>query len=173
MNKKTKTTSLRTIVGNKSANSTIQWVALILFFIILMVFLMNFATTIDTVEGQRSVAKHALDSYLEENAIRIYTEVKQNNDFTDTLFEEEFAEQFIAQSGLVEKNGRYAYETEGNGVLYYITKPTLHYEEQYSAKLIMSYTLTVPVHFGELGTVWVDLDMNIISRFNPKFLKGL
>lgn len=173
MNKKIKTTSLKAVVGNKNANSMVQWVALILFFIILMVFLMNFATAIDTIEGQRSVAKHALDSYLEENAIRIYTEVKQNSDFTDTLFEEEFAERFIEQSGLVEKDGKYVYETEGNGILYYITKPTLQFEEQYSAKLIMSYTLTVPVHFGELGTVWVDLDMNIISRFNPKFLKGI
>lgn len=172
MNKKTQMTSLKTMIGNKRANSTVQWVALILFFIILMVFLMNFATTIDTIEGQRSVAKHALDSYLEENAIRIYTEVKQNDDYTETLFEKEFAEQFISQSGLIEKDGKYVYETQGNGVLYYITKPTLQYEEEYSAKLIMSYTLTVPVHFGELGTVWVDLDMNIISRFNPKFLKG-
>lgn len=172
MKKGTRETSLRNIVGNKHGNSTIQWVALILFFIILMAFMLSFATAIDTVEGQRSVAKHSLDSYLEENAIRIYTEVKQNSDFTDTLFEDEFAEIFIAQSGLVEKDGRYVYHTEGNGDLYYITRPTLSYEEQYSAKLIMSYTLSVPVHFGELGTVWVDLDMNIVSRFNPKFNKG-
>lgn len=171
MRNKPKSHLIKKVIGNKDANSSITWVCIILFFIILMVFMMSFSTAIDTIEGQRGVAKHALDSYVDENAIRIYTEVKQHSDFTDTLFEEEFAELFIEQSGLVEKDGKYVYQTEGNGDLYYITRPTLSYEESYSAKLIMSYTLSVPVHFGELGTVWVDIDMNIISRFNPKFEK--
>lgn len=171
MDKKAKKPSLRNVVGNKQANSSIMWACLIVFFIILIAFMMSFATAIDTIEGQRSVAKHALDSYVEENAIRIYEEVKQNDDFTDTLLEDEFAELFITQCGLVEKDGKYACQTEANGVLYYITRPTLSYEEAYSAKVIMSYTLSVPVQFGEQGTVWVDLDMNIVSRFNPKFDK--
>lgn len=169
--------SIQATIQNKRASTYVKWVCIILFLIILVAFMMSFMIAVDTAEGHRAYAKHALDSYTEEHSIEIYGAVKQNkSNATERIqLQAEIQDVLISKLGLVKTGtNEFSKLNESGGTLYYVTmseRDTVQMRQtrDKTVQIRLAYTLTVPVTFMGTNTVWVDIPMEIISEFTPKF----
>lgn len=179
LNKQTNTSlfqAAKDAVQNKRGSIYVKWVCIILFLVILVAFMISFITAVDTAEGHRAYAKHALDSFAEEHSIAIYDEVKQNqsNSGRRTWIYNEFMTKMVYGLDLkpAGTNKYVKYDANGNP-LYYVGLGNYNIQmRRYGDNMVsmkLRYTLTVPVTFMGTNTVWVDIPMEIVTEFTPKF----
>ena len=171
MKSKENSMSVKKSITDKSGFSKIQWCILLVVLALIMAFILSYVVAVNIAQSQKKIATQALDAFVEDNAIRIYSEVKQNSDYTEELLEDEFLKK------LVETNGLEAYGTDkyvcksadGRNTQYVITKPEMDFEEDYSAKVIIEYIISVPLEFNGRPAIWVDIPITVTSRFMPKY----
>ena len=170
--------ALRAAVQNKRGSVYVKWVCIILFLIILVAFMISFITAVDTVEGHRAFAKHSLDSYTEEHSIKIYEAVKQNDSSSRrySALETNLRETLITDLGLTRTDLYEFSKFNESGEKMYSIKiapyAAVRIQKNEATKLVtvkLKYTLSVPVTFMGVNTVWVEIPMEIISEFTPKF----
>ncbi len=164
--------SVRKIISNKSGFSTIQWAIMIIVLVTVLVFTVYYAATVSNAAAQRQKAKTALDEYLQTNAIRIYSEVKQKDDYTEEEYVEEYIEFLARADNLTKESDRLVSYSESGATRYYMTIPQMTFLEDFTPKFIVEYTISLPVAFAGSNMIWVDIPMTIESRFIPKFDKG-
>lgn len=179
LNKQTNTSlfqAAKNAIQNKRGSIYVKWVCIILFLVILVAFMISFITAVDTAEGHRAYAKHALDSFAESHSIAIYDEVKQNQ--TNVAVRGWINNEFLATmiSGLDLKpsgSNQYAKLDSNGNPLYFVKMGAYNVRVSKGAndmiKMRLRYTLTVPVTFMGTNTVWVDIPMEIITEFTPKY----
>lgn len=165
---------IKSVVKDKRGLSYIEWACVILFLIILIAFIMSFMIAVDTIESQRAYAKHQLDSYVEDHAIDIYKQVKQSDSKGGRLTGyNDMMTAIIDDAGLVYDSeiSRYIHYTE-EGKQTYRLSPIGFSATKKSDKMVevhLTYTITVPVRFMGATVVWVDVPLDIVSEFTPKF----
>lgn len=171
MQSKNKSMSVKQAITDKSGFSKIQWCILLVVLALIMAFILSYVVAVNIAQSQQNIATQALDAFIEDNAIRIYSEVKQNSDYTEELLEDEYLKKLIETNGLVAQGtDKYAcLSADGRNTKYVITKPEMDFEEDYSAKVILTYTISVPLEFNGRPAIWVDIPITITSRFMPKY----
>ena len=132
--------------------------------------MMTYLMVISTISYQEQQTKHTLDRYVDENAITIYQEVKEHSDKTEEILTDEFTAMLIEVCHLTRtEDGRLTALTSDGKTRYAIYDLHVAFEEDYTAKLVVTYKITAAVRFGGKATTWVEVPMKVISRFNPKF----
>ena len=171
MKSKENSMSVKKSITDKSGFSKIQWCILLVVLALIMAFILSYVVAINIAQSQKKIATQALDAFIEDNAIRIYSEVKQNSDYTEELLEDEFLKKLVETNGLeVYGTDKYACKSaDGRNTQYVITKPEMDFEEDYSAKVIIEYTISVPLEFNGRPAIWVDIPITVTSRFMPKY----
>lgn len=175
--------SARSALKNKRALSYIEWVCVILFFIILMAFVLSFVTAIDTIEGSRASIKHILDSFVDEHSIEIYELVKQNEAYEQANIKwmavalKEVSNEVQRELDLVQINSSMVKMDEDGNPLYYIEAiqlnsnkaPNYGSVDNITVIITLQYTIKVPVRFMGSNVVWADIPLTIESEYTPKF----
>lgn len=162
--------NVASILGNKRGEGYITWVVLIVVFCMIMSCVLSYVLAISLIAGQREIAKNLLDKQLSTNAVEIYQKIKEQSGYTDKEFKDLYVADLVAFCDLEPYGAtQYISKLEDGGTRYLITVPEISFEEDFSPKLILTYTITVPIEFAGVRVVWVDVPVQIISRYNPKF----
>lgn len=157
-------------LGNKRGDGHIKWVVLIVAFCMIMSCVLSYVVEISLIAGQKEIAKNLLDKQLSTNAVEIYQKIKEQSSYTDKEFRDLYVAELVAFCDLEAYGSTQFISTlPDGGTRYLISMPEIDYEEDFSPKLILTYTITVPIEFAGIQVVWVDVPIRIVSRFNPKY----
>jgi len=152
----------------KKGEMYIQAVVYIIILMMVFLLLLTFTLAVSVVSSQVNSADQILDQYIQLNGILIYGEVKEHSDKTEAMLQDLYVDLLVQQQKLVKQNDAYhALNADGNPS-YKISDITLGFEEDFSAKAVLSYKISVPMHF--IGKeIWAEVPVKVISRFTPKF----
>lgn len=130
---------------------------------------LTFVTTIGVVHMTERNSRIVLDSFVMQNAIQIYDSIKNGTDYTQELDETAYVEALCAFSKF-DNSGDvlYAYGEDGEW-LYSITRPVVSFTYEETLKIYASYTVTVPIAFGDVSMEWIRIPVTVESRYKEKF----
>lgn len=158
------------ILSDKSGSAYILWTVVIVVLCMIMSCVLSYVMAVTLIAEQKDVTKNILDKQLSTNSVEIYQRIKEQDDYTDKEFASAFLNDLITICDLEAINDtQYQSKTESGDTRYVLTTPTVSYEEDFSPKLVVQYTITVPIEFAGIQVVWVDVPVTVVSRFNPKY----
>lgn len=169
MNEKRNSISTKHILKNKKGASYIHWTLILLALLIIIAFVLSYVLSINVVNSQQKLAQIALDEYVDENAIAIYSEVKESDSFTPALNPDKFITKLISGDNLVLEGETYIAYTSDNHIRYKISDISLQFIEDFTPQIRAKYTISVPLEFNGNRVSWIDIPTTLESRFIPKF----
>ena len=116
---------------------------------------LSFISAVTAVNQSKRDVRQALDGFVTHKSIEIYNGVKNYSEFAETLDAESF------ESILSEYAGG-----QGN---YEIKDLKIEFRETERLNYTVSYTLKVPVRFGNITAVYTNVPVKITGVFNFKF----
>lgn len=130
---------------------------------------LTFVTTIGVVRMTKRNTRIVLDSFVMQNAVEIYDSIKNGTDYTQELDETAFVKALCAFSKF-DNSGDvlYAYGEDGEWT-YSITRPVVSFTYEETLKIYASYTVTVPIVFGDVSMEWIRIPVTVESRYKEKF----
>ncbi len=141
----------------------------IIIFVSLLTLIITYASAISKVNIMRENTKVVLDSYVTENAVDIFKSIKQGNDYTEAINEEEFRTALVEFCTL-EMNGDKLYSIDEDGTeKYHISNPVITFREENELELIVSYTISVPMSFAGISFTTASVPIEVISILTEKF----
>lgn len=156
-------------MGNRRGEGYVQICVLILILCLILSVFLTFVYAVNFVRITKRNTETVLESYVMKNSIRIYNSIKQGTNETDAIDAAEFIGDLTDFCTFHKvRNRLYHYDEDGN-TLYYITEPTVSFAENNKLKLIVKYTVYVPIYF--VGTrvttasVPVTVKMNLEGKF--------
>ncbi len=131
--------------------------------------LIFFATTVSVVRITEKNTKIVLDSYVMKNSVQIYNSIKQGNDYTEALDQNEYIDALCDFCSLVKiGSSLYAYNEDGS-LKYRMTLPVISFREENSLKIQLAYTLYVPIWFDGKIARYAIVPITVHSSFSEKF----
>lgn len=137
---------------------------------IMMIFsvILTYASIITKVNVMKSNTEIVFDSFVANNSIRIYANIKQGNNAMNGIDADGFNSAIkdfctFAESG----NKYYHYDAEGKEQ-FSITKPVITYIEDKTLELKVSYTMYVPLYFAGTKVTTAHIPVVISSALNDK-----
>lgn len=131
--------------------------------------LIFFATTVSVVRITEKNTKIVLDSYVMKNSVQIYNSIKQGNDYTEALDQNEYIDALCDFCSLVKiGSSLYSYNDEGS-LKYRMTLPVITFREENSLKIQLAYTLYVPIWFDGKIARYAIVPITVHSSFSEKF----
>ena len=159
---------MKNLKSNKGEGYIVPCV-FILIFAMIFAMIFTYSASISKVNLMRENTKVVLDSFLTQNSTEIYNSIKQGNDYTEAIDTEEFRTSLISFCTLEIENGMlYSYDADGKE-LYHITEPVLSFREANELKLVVNYTITIPMWFAENEFPAVNIPIEVTSILTEKF----
>lgn len=158
------------VLTDKRGFSNIMWCILIVCLAIIMAFVLSFVLAVNIANSEKEVVEQVLDTFIDQNAIRIYSEVKQGTDYTEEALTEEYIAMLVETAGLTEiSDGTFASMIDETSYRFTIRDINLDFYIANRAKVVLTYTMTVPLEFNGDEPMWVDVPLSITSYFNAVF----
>ena len=129
--------------------------------------LMTVATSLSILRYTKENVTLTLDSYVMENTVAIFNDIKQGNNDLDVVDEAAYIQRLCQFSNLDQRGEfLYAYEEEGS-VKYYLTVP--EFRETDALQLEVRYIQHLPIRFfGEIVT-YARVPVTVRSTLENKF----
>lgn len=157
------------ILKNKKAESYVPVCVLILVIVMIFSGIFVYASAVSVIDTSRENCKVVLDSFVTQNATRIYDSIKQGNDYTESVNAEEFTDAFCDFCTLDETASElYSYDSEGN-LTYSLTKPILSFRQENQLEIVIHYTISVPIYFAGQKIDTANVPIEIVSVLSEKF----
>lgn len=155
--------------NNRKGEGYILPCVLILVVCMILSVFVSFALSVNVIRMSKRNTRVVLDSFVMQNSILIYDSIKNGNDFTEYLDEDEYIDA-ICEFCTLDKRGEYlyAYDNDGNEN-YRISVPEIGYNYDNTLKIYTSYTIFVPVYFAGVRVETVEVPLTIDSEFSDKF----
>ena len=93
------------ILKSKKGESYVPVCVLILVIVMIFSGIFVYASAVSLIDTSRENSKVVLDSFVTQNATRIYDSIKQGNDYTEVIDAEEFRTSLISFCTLETENG--------------------------------------------------------------------
>ena len=139
---------------------------LIIFIIFSVIF--TYASVISEVKVQKTNTEIVFDSFVANNSIIIYNNIKQGKNATDGVNTENLLSAMKEFCTLDEENGMY-YNKNVNGTEQYrMTVPQLGYIEDEKLELYLSFTMYVPIRFAGQTVSTATIPLKITSELTSK-----
>lgn len=154
---------------NKRGDGYIMTCVMVVALCMLLAVFITFVSAVNTVRMTERSARNALDAYVMKNSIEIYNSIKNGNDETDALDNEEYTEYFCALCEL--DAGRYMlynYDEDGDE-LFRMTKPRVSFTVDGKLKIKVQYTMYIPLYFSGIKVTDAVIPVTVESRYNEKF----
>lgn len=157
------------ILKNKKAESYVPVCVLILVIVMIFSGIFVYASAVSLIDTSRENSKVVLDSFVTQNATRIYDSIKQGNDYTEVIDAEEFRTSLISFCTLEIDDGMlYSIDADGQE-LFRISEPTLGFREANELELVVNYTITIPMWFAGNEFPAVSIPIEVTSILTEKF----
>ena len=155
--------------NNRKGEGYILPCVLILVVCMILSVFVSFALSVNVIRMSKRNTRVVLDSFVMQNSILIYDSIKNGNDFTEYLDEDEYIDA-LCEFCTLDKRGEnlYAYDNDGNEN-YRISVPEIGYNYDNTLKIYTSYTIFVPVYFAGVRVETVEVPLTIDSEFSDKF----
>lgn len=141
----------------------------IIIFVSLLALIITYTSAVSKVNIMRENTKVVLDSFITENAVEIYQSIKQGNDYTEAIDEEEYRTAFVNFCTL-EMRGDKLYSIDADGTeKYHLTIPTVSFREENELELIVNYTISVPLSFAGLSFTTASIPIEVSSNLTERF----
>ena len=128
-----------------------------------------YASAVSVIDTSRENCKVVLDSFVIQNATRIYDSIKQGNDYTESVNAVEFTDALCDFCTLDETASElYSYDSEGN-LTYSLTKPIMSFRQENELEIVIHYTISVPIIFAGQKIDTANVPVEIVSVFSEKF----
>lgn len=128
----------------------------------------TYASVITKVKIQKSNTEIVFDSFVSNNSIIIYNNIKQGRNATDGVDVSQFYTAVKSFCSLNENNGKY-YSTDENGTeKFSMTIPQMEYIEDEKLELYVSFTMYVPIQFAGQTVSTVKVPVKITSALTSK-----
>ena len=139
---------------------------LVIFMIFSVVF--TFASAITLIKVQQSNTEIVFDSFIANNSILIYNNIKMGNNATDGVKTADLTQMLVKFCSLTKSGARYyRYDDEGNEK-FNITSPTIGYLEEKQLELYVTYTMRVPIRFAGVSVATAVIPINITAELRSK-----
>lgn len=141
----------------------------IIIFVSLLALIFTYTSAISKVNIMRENTKVVLDSFVTENSVEIYQSIKQGNDYTEVIKEDDFCTSFIEFCTL-EMRGDKLYSINEDGTeKYHLTIPTVSFRRENELELTVNYTISVPLSFAGLSFTTASIPIEVTSILTEKF----
>lgn len=138
--------------------------------VILMIFsvILTYASVITKVNVMKSNTEIVFDSFIANNSIKIYANIKQGNNAMNGIDAEGFNE-LLKNFCTFDENENLYYNSDAEGKKQFsITKPVITYIEDEKLELKVSYTMYVPLTFSGKTITTAQIPITITSALNAK-----
>lgn len=157
------------ILKNKNAETYVSVCVLILAIVMIFSGIFVYASTVSLIDTSRENSKVVLDSFVTQNATRIYDSIKQGNDYTESVNAAEFTYSLCDFCTLDETASMlYCYDSEGN-LTYSMTKPQMSFRQENELEIVIRYTISVPIYFACHKIDTANVPIEIVSVLSEKF----
>lgn len=158
---------MKKILNNKGETYVLICVFMLIIFIIFSV-IFTYASVISEVKVQKTNTEIVFDSFVANNSIIIYNNIKQGKNATDGVNTENLLSAMKEFCTLDEENGMY-YNKNVNGTEQYrMTVPQLGYIEDEKLELYLSFTMYVPIRFAGQTVSTATIPLKITSELTSK-----
>ncbi len=139
---------------------------LIIFMIFSAVF--TFASAISLIRVQETNTEIVFDSFVANNSILIYNNIKMGKNATDNVNTAKYNQMLAEFCSLTKTGARYyCYDTDGHEK-FNITVPTIGFLEDQQLELYVTYTMRVPIRFAGVTVATATIPVNITSELRSK-----
>ncbi|MBO5019527.1 MAG: hypothetical protein J6D52_02560 [Clostridia bacterium] len=154
---------------NKRGDGYIWTCVLVVALCMIIAALVTFTSAVSVIRMTEKNSKIVLDSFVMKNSILIYDSIKNGNDYTFTLDEDEYIDD-LCEFCTFENNGEflYAYTSEGK-LKYKISKPTVSFSSGTKLKIFANYMVYYPIDFNGAVVYTAEIPITVESKFNEKF----
>lgn len=157
------------ILKSKKGESYVPVCVLILVIVMIFSGIFVYASAVSVIDTSRENSKVVLDSFVTQNATRIYDSIKQGNDYTESVNAEEFTDALCDFCTLDETASElYSYDSEGN-LTYSLTKPILSFRQENQLEIVVRYTISIPIIFAGQKIDTANVPVEIVSVLSEKF----
>lgn len=154
---------------NKRGEGTVFPCVMIVILCMIISVLIYFTCAVSVIRTNKENAKNVFESYIAENAIKIYDSIKQGNDKTDVLDNEEYIQKLCRYCTFVKRGDLlYSYDEDGN-IKYYLTVPTITFVKEETLKIKVNYTLYYPIVFNGAQVTTAIVPIEIRSSYMERF----
>ncbi len=131
--------------------------------------ILTYSASVAKVNVMIENSKVVLDSFVTQNSVEIYQSIKQGNDYTEVINEDEYRTALI-DFCILEENGDKLYSINEDGTeRFNISNPVITFREEKELKLVTSYTLSFPLSFAGISFNNVSIPIEISSILTEKF----
>lgn len=128
----------------------------------------TYASVITKVKVQKSNTEIVFDSFVTNNSIIIYNNIKQGRNATDGVDTSQFYTAIKNFCTLDERNGKY-YSIDANGAeKFSMTIPQMEYIENEKLELYVSFTMYVPIQFAGQTVTTAKVPVKVTSALTSK-----
>ncbi len=157
------------ILKSKKGESYVPVCVLILVIVMIFSGIFVYASAVSLIDTSRENSKVVLDSFVTQNATRIYDSIKQGNDYTESVNPQEFTDALCDFCTLDETASRlYSYDSEGN-LKYSMTYPEMSFGQENELEIVIHYTISVPIYFAGQKIDTANVPIEIVSVLSEKF----
>lgn len=123
----------------------------------------TYASIITNVKVQQTNTEIVFDSFVANNSILIYNNIKQGKNATDGVNVSKFRTSLKEFCTFEELNGKYyAKDTEGSEK-FSITIPQMGYIEDEALELYVTYTMSIPIRFAGQTVTTANVPVRVTS----------
>ena len=128
----------------------------------------TYASVISVVKVQKTNTEIVFDSFVANNSIIIYNNIKRGRNATSGVDTSQFSSALKEFCTLDERNGKY-YSIDTNGTeKYSMTLPQMDYIEDEKLELYVTFTMYVPIRFAGQTVTTASVPVTITSEITSK-----
>ena len=156
------------VMKNKRGGGYVTVCVLVLIIMMTFSVIFVYASVITDVRLQKTNTETVFDSFVGENSILIYSNIKQGKNATDHLDTSHFYTMLTDFCTLDAEGGMYyAYDSDG-AEKYHMTRPQIGFIKEDRLELYVTFTMYVPVRFAGQTVSTASVPVRITSELNSK-----
>ena len=128
----------------------------------------TYTSVITQVRLQKTNTRIVLDSFVANNSIRIYGNIKRGSNAMNGIDVVTFNSSLIDFCSLDNRNGMLYCEDADGGEKYRMTVPAVGYVEDERLALCVNYTMYVPVRFAGVTVATAEVPVEVRSALESK-----
>lgn len=150
----------------KNTKGEIYILICVIMLVILSTFsvIFTYASVITHIKVQQTNTEIVLDSFVANNSIIIFNNIKQGKNATEGVNTGNFRTSLKEFCTFEEKDGKYyAYDTNGSEK-FYLTIPEMGYIEDEQLELYVTYTMSIPIYFAGKTVTTANVPIKVTSE---------
>ena len=156
------------LLKNKHGESYVPICVVLLMIAMSFSVILVYSSAITHVRVQKTNTETVFDSFVAQNSILIYSNIKQGRNATDHLNTAPFYTMLKSFCTLEEKDGKYySYDADGTEQ-FHMTKPKMEFIEDDTLELYVTFTMYVPIRFAGATVSTAEVPVKITSELTSK-----